>query len=44
MKEHIFKIILLVIGTAVVAVACRPKPVGVIEPLKTIGRSCRLDP
>jgi len=35
MKEHIIKLIILFAGAAVVAVACRPKPSAVIEPLKT---------
>ncbi len=35
MKEHIFKIILLVAALAIVAVACKPRAAAVIEPLKT---------
>ena len=35
MKEHIFKIILLFISAAILAVACKPKATAVIEPLKT---------
>ncbi|TNF41236.1 MAG: alpha-amylase, partial [Bacteroidetes bacterium] len=35
MKEHIIKIVILFAGAAVLAVACRPKPSAVIEPLKT---------
>lgn len=33
MKEHLFRIILLIIGIAVVAVACRPKELTVKNPL-----------
>jgi glycosidase len=35
MKENILKIILLFIGLAIVAVACKPKPSAVIEPVKS---------
>ncbi|MCK7537387.1 MAG: alpha-amylase family glycosyl hydrolase [Marinilabiliales bacterium] len=35
MKEHIFKIILLVFAAVALAVACKPKAAAVIEPLKT---------
>jgi len=35
MKENILKIILLFIGLAAVAIACRPKPSAVIEPVKS---------
>jgi glycosidase len=35
MKEHLFKIIILVLGIAIVAVSCRPKPVSVPEQLKS---------
>jgi cyclomaltodextrinase len=35
MKEHIFRIAIIIIGLASVAVACRPKAAVVIEPLKT---------
>jgi glycosidase len=35
MKEHIFRIAIILIGIAAVAVACRPKTAEVIEPLKT---------
>lgn len=35
MKEHIFRILILVAAAAVVAVACKPKAAAVIEPLKT---------
>jgi glycosidase len=35
MKENILKIILLFIGLAIVAVACKPKPSAVIEPVRS---------
>ncbi len=35
MREHLFKIILLLIGIAAVAVACRPKAAQITAPVKT---------
>jgi glycosidase len=35
MKEHIFRIVLILAAAAVVAVACKPKASAVIKPLKT---------
>lgn len=38
MKENILKIILLFIGLAALAAACKPKPAAVVEPLKSTVR------
>ena len=43
MKEHIFKILLLVIGIAVSGGFMPPESGEVMEPLKSTVESCRLD-